>query len=110
MGITAWGFCRLPHRYPLFALRTDRPAARAAVVGPDAAPAVSRIFVPTCSDRISLLLEFAAASRTLLLPLHRNRLQFEMPAPQERSRPDEFPRRQIFRREVALVNRIEFLE
>src|SRR6266704_1933356 len=50
------------------------------------------------------------ALRTVLLLLHRDGLQFEMPAPQERSRPDEFPRRQIFRREVALVNGIEFLE
>src|SRR6266480_559908 len=44
------------------------------------------------------------------LAFHGNRLQFEMPAPQERSRSDEFPRRQVLGREVALVNRIEFLE
>src|SRR6266480_3373792 len=44
------------------------------------------------------------------LAFHGNRLQFEMPAPQERTRSDEFPRRQVLGREVALVNRIEFLE
>src|SRR5260370_9436261 len=50
------------------------------------------------------------AFRTVPLLLYRDGLQFEVPAAQQRSRPDEFPRRQIFRREVDLVNRIEFLE
>src|SRR5580700_4103964 len=57
---------------------------------------------------------FLAAAHFLhfvrFLSLDRNRLQFEMPAAQKRSRPDEFPRRIIFRCEVALVNRIELFE
>ncbi len=52
----------------------------------------------------------AAAARTLLLPLHRDGLQFEMPATQQRPRPDEFPRGIISRRKVGRVNGIEFLE
>src|SRR5216684_702483 len=45
----------------------------------------------------------ATPLESLLLPLNRDGLQFEMPASQERSRSDEFPSRQVFGREVALV-------
>src|SRR6202521_5449927 len=47
---------------------------------------------------------------SLIAALDRDGLQFEMSAPQERSGADEFPRRQVLGREVALVNRIEFFE
>jgi len=44
------------------------------------------------------------------LSLYRDRLQFEMPADQDRSRTDEFARGIIFRREVTRINGIELLK
>jgi len=52
----------------------------------------------------------ADRSRAIPLLLDCDGLQFEMAAAQERCRSDEFPRRKVLGREVALVNRIEFVE
>jgi hypothetical protein len=49
-----------------------------------------------------------AANYSCRLTSNRNRLKFEMPARQQRARPDELPRWVILCRKVARVNRIEF--
>src|SRR6266446_905430 len=59
---------------------------------------------PPCRSVLLLLVDF------VVLFFDRDGLQFEMAAAQERSRSDEFPRRQIFGREVALVDRIKLFE
>src|SRR5260370_22156349 len=41
------------------------------------------------------------------LSFHRNRLQFEMSADQQRPRSDEFPRRIVLGCKVARINRVE---
>src|SRR5216683_2588259 len=59
---------------------------------------------PPCRSVLLLLVDF------VVLFFDRDGLQFKMAAAQERSRSDEFPRRQIFGREVALVDRIKLFE
>jgi hypothetical protein len=66
--------------------------------------------VGSASSRGMTLHLQADRSSWIRLLLDRDGLQLEMAAAQERCRSDEFPRWQVLGREVAFVNRIEFVE
>ena len=51
-----------------------------------------------------------AAGENSTLPANRDGLQFEVPATQQRCGSNKLPRRKILGREVALINRVEFVE